>query len=94
LLWRWLTGGKRMVVWDGRRKVLGTSPMAFACPRCGKPPLVWDQASSVMAQGEVLLAAQRGDILPEGVGLECRRPADDRPSRDARRRLGLAVRRP
>ena len=58
-----VNGRARMAVWDGKRKVLGTSPMGFACPRSGRPPLVWDQASSVMAQGEVLLAAQRGDRL-------------------------------
>jgi delta1-piperideine-2-carboxylate reductase len=57
-------------VWGGTRKVLGTNPMAFACPRPGHKPLVWDQASSVMAQGEVLLAAERGLALPEGVGLD------------------------
>jgi delta1-piperideine-2-carboxylate reductase len=65
-----VNGRQRMVVWSGKRKVLGTSPMGFACPRPGKPPLVWDQASSVMAQGDVLLAAQRGETLPEGVGLD------------------------
>ena len=69
-----------MVVWGGKRKLLGTSPMAFACPRPGRLPLVWDQASSVMAQGEILLAAQRGDMLPEGVGLD----ADGRPTTDPR----------
>lgn len=60
----------RMAVWGGTRKALGTNAMAFACPRPGRPPLVWDQASSVMAQGEVLLAAQRGEALPDGVGLD------------------------
>src|SRR4051812_33193218 len=65
-----VNGRRRMVVWNGKRKVLGTSPMGFACPRAGKPPLVWDQASSVMAQGEVLLAAQRNQSVPEGVGLD------------------------
>jgi delta1-piperideine-2-carboxylate reductase len=65
-----VNGRQRMVVWGGKRKLLGTSPMAFACPRPGRLPLVWDQASSVMAQGEILLAAQHGDMLPEGVGLD------------------------
>src|SRR5215213_102858 len=65
-----VNGRARMAVWGGRRKALGTNPMGFACPRPGKPPLVWDQASSVMAQGEVLLASQRGDNLPDGVGLD------------------------
>jgi delta1-piperideine-2-carboxylate reductase len=73
-----VNGRQRMVVWGGKRKLLGTSPMAFACPRPGRLPLVWDQASSVMAQGEILLAVQRGDILPEGVGLD----ADGRPTTD------------
>src|SRR5262249_25424850 len=65
-----VNGRRRMVAWGGKRKVFGTSPRGFACPRPGKPPLVWDQASSVMAQGDVLLAAQRGEALPAGVGLD------------------------
>jgi delta1-piperideine-2-carboxylate reductase len=65
-----VNGRARMAVWDGRRKILGTSPMGFACPRPGRLPLVWDQASSVIAQGEVLLAAERGETLPQGVALD------------------------
>ncbi|HJU16915.1 MAG TPA: Ldh family oxidoreductase [Stellaceae bacterium] len=75
-----VNGRQRMAVWGGKRKLFGTSPMAFACPRPGTLPLVWDQASSVMAQGEILLAAHRGEILPEGVGLD----ADGRPATDPR----------
>jgi delta1-piperideine-2-carboxylate reductase len=75
-----VNGRRRMVAYDGKRKVLGTNPMAFGCPRAGRPPLVWDQASSVMAQGDVLLAAQRGDRLAEGVGLD----ADGKPTTDPR----------
>jgi delta1-piperideine-2-carboxylate reductase len=54
----------RIAPWDADRKLIGTNPMAFASPRAGKPPLVWDQASSVMAQGQVLLAAKEGQQLP------------------------------
>ena len=50
--------------------LFGSNPMAFACPRAGGAPLVFDQASSVMSQGEVLLAAQNGRSLPEGVGVD------------------------
>lgn len=60
----------RMVAWGGKRKVLGTNPIAFACPRKGRLPLVFDQASSVMSQGDVLLHASRGDTLPHGVGVD------------------------
>lgn len=54
-----------------RTKVLGTNPMAFAVPRKDAPPLVWDQASSVMAHGDVLLAARAGHTLPPGAGVDC-----------------------
>lgn len=60
----------RIVAWGARRKVLGTNPMAFATPCAGRPPVVWDQAASVRAQGEVLLARQHGHAVPEGVGLD------------------------
>jgi len=67
-----VNGRRRMVVWDGKRKIFGTSPMGFACPRPGRLPLVWDQASGVMAQGEILLAAQHGEDLPAGVALDAK----------------------
>lgn len=78
-----VNGRRRIVAWDGRRKILGTNPMAFACPRPARPPLVWDQASSVIAQGEVLLAAERGVPLPAGIGLD----AEGRATRDPRAML-------
>jgi delta1-piperideine-2-carboxylate reductase len=65
-----VNGRRRIVIWEGKQKILGTNPMGFACPRAGRLPLVWDQASSVMAQGEVLLASRRGSPLPEAVGLD------------------------
>jgi len=61
---------KRMAAWEGRRPVTGTNAMAFACPRTGHLPLVWDQSSSVMSQGDVLLAASKGHDVPLGVGCD------------------------
>lgn len=61
----------RMTLWDGATRVVGTNAMAFACPRGdGRPPVVWDQASSVMSQGDVLVAQAQGRSLPEDVGLD------------------------
>jgi delta1-piperideine-2-carboxylate reductase len=54
----------------GVTKLFGTNPMAFACPRLGAPPLMWDQASSVMSRGDVLFAARNGRQLPPGAGLD------------------------
>lgn len=60
----------RVVPWGGKNPVYGTNPMAFAAPRQTGDPLVFDQASSAMAFGEVRVAAQTGHSLPEGVGVD------------------------
>ena len=69
----------------GKRKLYGTNPMAFGFPRAApkddnqndtdtptsiKDPLVWDQASSAMARGEIQLCQRDGRILPEGVAID------------------------
>ncbi|MBS0223237.1 MAG: Ldh family oxidoreductase [Proteobacteria bacterium] len=60
----------RIVTWGGTKRVLGTNPMAFGCPRKGKPPVVWDQASSTMSQGDVLLASSAKRQLLPGIGVD------------------------
>jgi delta1-piperideine-2-carboxylate reductase len=50
----------------GIRPVFGTNPMAFAWPRVDRPPLVFDQASSASARGEIQLRLRDGKSLPEG----------------------------
>ena len=64
----------------GRRPVYGTNPMAFATPRTGRAPLVFDQAASMVAHGDVKLAAREGHDLPEGAGVD----REGRPTRDPR----------
>jgi delta1-piperideine-2-carboxylate reductase len=59
-----------IAAWGGKKKVLGTNPIAFAVPRAGAPPLIWDQASSVMSQGEILVSAAAGRPLPPGAGVD------------------------
>ncbi|MEM6467080.1 MAG: Ldh family oxidoreductase [Pseudomonadota bacterium] len=56
----------------GVRPTFGTNPMAFACPRPDQPPIVWDQASSVVALMDVKLAAAEGHSLarPGGLGAD------------------------
>ena len=46
--------------------MFGTNPMAFAWPRHNKPPLVFDQAASASARGEIQLRLRDGKSLPEG----------------------------
>jgi delta1-piperideine-2-carboxylate reductase len=54
----------------GHRKVYGTNPFGFAAPREGRDPLVFDQASSAMANGDVQIAAREGRELPPGSGVD------------------------
>lgn len=60
----------RVVPWGGRSPVYGTNPMALAVPRETGEPLVFDQASSAMAFGDIRLAAGAGHALPPGIGVD------------------------
>jgi len=62
----------------GVRPAFGTNPMSFAAPRVGAAPIVWDQASSVVALMDVRLAAAEGHQLPLAGGLD----SAGAPSRD------------
>jgi len=53
----------------GVKPLYGTNPMAFAWPRPDGAPVVFDQASAVMARGEVMIAARDGHELPPGAGI-------------------------
>jgi delta1-piperideine-2-carboxylate reductase len=53
----------------GVKPLYGTNPLAFAWPRPGRDPVVFDQASAVMARGEVMIAARDGHELPPGAGI-------------------------
>lgn len=54
----------------GTKPVFGTNPMAFAWPRLGKPALVFDQASSMSARGEIQVRLRDGKPLPEGWAID------------------------
>lgn len=54
----------------GRRAFFGTNPMSFAWPRSSGEPLVFDQASSSLARGDIMVASKEGRAVPLGVGLD------------------------
>ena len=54
----------------GKRPFFGTNPMSFAWPRPGGGAMVWDQASSAMARGEIMIAKRDGHVLPPGAGID------------------------
>jgi (2R)-3-sulfolactate dehydrogenase (NADP+) len=56
--------------WGGSKAVLGTNPLAFACPLPGRSPLVIDLSLSKVARGNIMTAKQRGEKIPEGWALD------------------------
>ena len=56
--------------WGGSKAVLGTNPVAFACPLPGRPPLTIDLSLSKVARGNIMTAKQRGETIPEGWALD------------------------
>ncbi|MEM7509046.1 MAG: Ldh family oxidoreductase [Pseudomonadota bacterium] len=62
----------------GKTPFFGTNPMAFAWPREGEMPMIWDQAASVTARGEIMLHQMRGEPMPDGAGID----SDGRPTND------------
>lgn len=54
----------------GTKPVFGTNPMAFSWPRSNQPPLVFDQASSVCARGEIQLHKIDGKDIPTGWAID------------------------
>ena len=52
--------------WGGIDMLLSTNPIAFAIPGLEEPPIVMDMATTVASYGKVKMAADRGEIMPEG----------------------------
>lgn len=65
--------------WGGRRAYLGTNPLAFGYPRREEPHVVVDLSSSVVARGNIILAAREGCEIPGDWAMN----AEGRPTTDA-----------
>jgi (2R)-3-sulfolactate dehydrogenase (NADP+) len=64
--------------WGGRKPMFGTNPMAVAVPRADAPPLVIDQATSVVTKVALVAAGKTGEAIPETWALD----VDGRPTTD------------
>lgn len=62
----------------GIKPVYGTNPLAFGWPRQKGPPMVFDQAASASARGEIQLHLRDGKPIPEGWAID----ADGNPTTD------------
>ena len=72
-----------MPAWGGKRALFGTNPVAAAFPRRGAEPLSIDLSLSAVARGRIMVAARKGEPIPEGWALD----AQGRPTTDARAAL-------
>lgn len=66
--------------WGGTRALFGTNPVAAVFPRRGDKPLVIDLALTTVVRGKILLAAQKGEAIPEGWAMD----RHGKPTTDAR----------
>jgi (2R)-3-sulfolactate dehydrogenase (NADP+) len=62
----------------GRKAIFGTNPLAVAFPIQNDDPLVIDMSLSAVARGKLLVAAKKGETIPEGWALT----ADGKPTTD------------
>lgn len=71
----------------GRHPVFGTNPLAFAWPRPGGNPFVFDFATSAIARGDIELHARQGKPIPSHWAID----AQGQPTTDARAALQGAM---
>lgn len=76
-----------MAAFGGKERFLGTNPYTFAVPAGGRGTLVLDMATSVVARGKIISAAQAGEPIPEGWAVD----ADGAPTTDADAALAGSV---
>src|ERR1700704_1668086 len=59
-------GSLLVAPFGGVQKRLSTAPYCVGIPRLGKEPIVLDFATSIVAEGKVLVASRGGKTLPKG----------------------------
>jgi LDH2 family malate/lactate/ureidoglycolate dehydrogenase len=73
----------------GTTAFLGTNPLAFAAPgpSAAAPPIVVDMATTLVARGNIIMAARQGQPIPAGWAVD----REGRPTTDAQAALGGAL---
>ncbi len=69
--------------WGGSVGLFGTNPVAFAVPRLEAAPLVIDASLSKVARGKIMVAAQKGEPIPDDWALD----VNGKPTTDAKAAL-------
>ena len=76
-----------MAPWGGVDPYLGTNPYTFAAPAGRFPPVMLDMATSVVARGKIIMAANSGKQIPSGWAID----GDGVETRDAQAALEGSV---
>jgi LDH2 family malate/lactate/ureidoglycolate dehydrogenase len=76
-----------MAPFGGRKRFLGTNPLAIGIPAGGEAPLIFDSSTSVVARGKIIVAAQQGRSIPPDWAVD----PDGVPTTDAAQALAGAV---
>lgn len=71
----------------GVRPFIGTNPLAMGVPSGRELPFVFDMATSVVARGKIIVAAQKGESIPLGWAID----KEGRPTTDAEKALDGSV---
>ena len=58
--------GRQIAPFGGIDGKLSTNPLAFAAPRANSEPIVMDMTTSVVAEGKIRMARNKGERVPEG----------------------------
>ena len=59
-------GSGSVAPFGGAARFLGTNPWSIGVPAEGRPPMIFDAATSTVAEGKVRLALARGAAVPAG----------------------------
>lgn len=76
-----------MAPWGGIDPYFGTNPYTFAVPAGKHAPLILDMATSVVARGKIILAANSGEPIPPDWAID----KEGCPTRDAQEALEGSV---
>nr|WP_246079127.1 Ldh family oxidoreductase [Paenibacillus piri] len=71
----------------GVRPFLGTNPLCVGVPAGQEQPFLLDMATSVVARGKIIVAAQKGEPIPSGWAID----KDGNPTNDAQAALNGSV---
>src|SRR6202008_134423 len=72
-------GSLRVAPYGGVDRRLSTAPYCVGIPRNGQDPIVLDFATSVVAEGKVLVASRGGKKLPKGALVDADGPLSEDP---------------